>query len=178
MTTSSRSTPRARRAPSPIDAERLERLALHYVGRYATSRAKLAAYLRRKLRAAGWAGAGEPPVADVVGRLAALGYVDDRAFAAAKGAALARRGLGARRVALALDAAGIATEDRVADDGDAARASALRFAQRRRFGPFAAVTPDRAGIERALAAMLRAGHPLDLARRIVRASPGSEVDEL
>jgi len=34
----------------PLDAEGLERLGLFYAGRYATTRAKLADYLRRKLR--------------------------------------------------------------------------------------------------------------------------------
>jgi regulatory protein len=55
---------------------------------------------------------------------------------------------------------------------DGAWDAALRFAERRRIGPFAAVQADRPAREKALAAMLRAGHPPRLARRIVAARPG------
>jgi regulatory protein len=168
-----------RRERPPLDKAALEQAALFYAGRYATSRSKLRAYLARKLRERGWAGEGAPPIEDVVERMAALGYVDDRAFAAARGSALSRRGYGARRVGEALRAAGIEE-----DDGAEARAaaeagawaSALRFAERRRIGPFAAAAADRPGREKAIGAMLRAGHPAALARRIVSARPG-EIPE-
>jgi regulatory protein len=163
----------------PIDQESLEQRALAYAGRYGTSRAKLAAYLERKLRERGWSGDGEPPIADLVERMAALGYVDDRAFAAARAASLGRRGYGERRVGAALRAAGIEDEDSVdarASARDGAWPAALRFAERRRIGPFATTDGDRAARERALAAMLRAGHPYELAVKLVRARPG-EVPE-
>ena len=76
----------------PLDAERLERLALHYVGRYATTRAKLAAYLQRKLKERGWAGDSPPAVERLVERFSDAGYIDDAAFASARAAALQRRG--------------------------------------------------------------------------------------
>jgi len=162
-------------ARPPLDEAALEQAALRYAGRYATSRAKLKAYLERKLRERGWAGGGEPPLDALIGRMAARGYVDDRAFAAARGAALSRRGYGAGRLDAALRGAGIG-----ADDGAEARAAAadgawdaaMRFAERRRIGPFAAAQGDRPAREKALAAMLRAGHPPGLARRIVAARPG------
>ena len=67
---------------------RLEELALAYVARFATSSAKLDGYLRRKLRERGWAGEGEPPVARLVERFVALGYIDDLAFARARSGSL------------------------------------------------------------------------------------------
>ena len=163
----------------PLDAETLEQAALSYAGRYATTRAKLVAYLMRKLRERGWSGAGAPPVDALVERMAALSYVDDRAFASARAAALTRRGYGARRVGLALRAAGIEEEDGAearALAAEGAWEAALRFAERRRIGPFAAAEPDRPGREKALAAMLRAGHPVDIARRLVAARPGQVPD--
>lgn len=166
---------RHRRPARPLDGEALERLALFYAGRYAATRAKLRDYLKRKLRERGWKGAGEPPVERIVERFAELGYVDDRSFAAARAAALGRRGFGVRRVGQALKAAGIEEEDgapALEQAREEAWASALRFAERRRIGPFAAEAPDRPGREKALAAMLRAGHPVDLARRLVLAPPG------
>jgi regulatory protein len=168
-----------RKERPPIDGAALEQAALGYAGRYATSRARLAAYLERKLRERGWAGQEPPPVAALVERMAALGYVDDRAFAAGRAASLGRRGYGERRIAESLRAAGIG-EDDSGEAREAARQgawqAALRFAERRRIGPFAAAQAGREGQEKALAAMLRAGHPLELARRLVRARPG-EVPE-
>jgi regulatory protein len=175
-----RSLPGARKPRPPLDATHLRDLAFHYVGRYATTRAKLALYLRRKVRERGWAGDDAPPIEAVIDRCVELGFVDDAAFARARGEALSRRGFGARRVSADLRAAGIADDQRaaVADDARAiARDSALRFARRKRIGPFATVPMDRDACRRALAAMLRAGHDMALARRIVEAEPGSEIAE-
>ena len=111
--------------------------------------------------------------------MAALGYVDDQAFATARGTALGRRGYGVRRIDQALRAAGIAEVDGAAARGEAesrAWEAALRFAERRRIGPFAAAQSDRAGREKAIAAMLRAGHPMGIARRLASARPG-EIPE-
>ena len=163
----------------PLDAEGLERLGLAYAGRYSTTRAKLSAYLARKLRERGWDGPGEPPVERLVARFAELGYVDDRAFALARAGALLRRGYGGRRVDQALRAAGVEDED-----ADPARleakeggwAAALRFAERKRIGPFASEAADRTAREKALGAMLRAGHAMAMARRLVDAAPG-EIPE-
>ena len=166
---------RNRKVKPPLDAETLEQAALSYAGRYATTRAKLAAYLTRKLRERGWNGAGEPPTGRLVERMATLGYVDDRAFASARAAALSRRGYGARRIGAALRGAGIGDEDAADARGIAAASAwdaALRFAERRRIGPFARAEADRPAREKALAAMLRAGHPMHIARILVSARPG------
>ena len=45
---------RPRKTAQPLDGQRLDALALHYVGRFATTRAKLVQYLHRKLRERGW----------------------------------------------------------------------------------------------------------------------------
>ena len=82
-----------RKPRPPLDAAKLDELALSYVGRFSTSRARLKAYLGRKLRERGWAGTGEPPIEALTDKLAQLGYVDDRAFALAK-ARSRRRGSG------------------------------------------------------------------------------------
>ncbi len=158
----------------PLTRATLERLALHYVERYATTRAKLATYLQRKIRERGWDG-DRPDIDALVERMAERRYIDDRAFAIARAQSLTRRGYGRGRVALALRAAGV-------DDADTAAAraetdpqaldAALRFAERRRLGPFARAPADRPARDKALAAMLRAGHPLELARLLLRCAPG------
>ena len=172
-------THRHRNDRPPLDERSLEQAALSYAGKYATTRVRLAAYLARKLRDRGWDGAGDPPVERLVERMAALGYVDDRAFAATRAASLGRRGFGERRVSEALRAAGIGEEDGRDAREDARRGAwqaALRFAERRRIGPFAEREADREGREKALGALLRAGHPPDLARRLAYARPGEIPD--
>lgn len=166
---------RRRRVPRPLDPASLQDLALAYVARFATSRAKLLTYLRRKLRERGWEGEGEPDLDALAGRLAELKFLDDRAFAGMKAASLTRRGYGRGRVRMALQASGIGEADgaEALETAEAAgMAAALHFARRKRIGPHAAAAPDPAARDKALAAMLRAGHPFALAQRIVRAAPG------
>ena len=170
---------RARKPRPPLDQEGLERLALFYAGRYATTRAKLRTYLKRKVVERGWDGKAAPPIEALVEKLAGLRYVDDKAFAQARGAALTRRGFGERRVGEALRAAGIEEEDAEEAKGEAresAWTSALRFAERKRLGPYAQAPHDQASRQKAAGAMLRAGHPFGLVRRILNASPGEIPD--
>jgi regulatory protein len=178
MSARSNSPRTPRRPPPPLDAAALDRLALRYVERFATTRGKLADYLARKIRERGWEGEPADPQA-LAAKMAALGYVDDRAFAEMRAAALTRRGLGGGRVTTALRQARVGEEDaaavRPAVVGKAV-ATALAFARRKRIGPFAAVPADRAGQAKQLAQMVRAGHPFALARRIVAAAPGEEAE--
>jgi regulatory protein len=170
---------RPRKPRPPLDEEKLNELMLAYVAKFATSRAKLAAFLRRKVRERGWAGAGEPPVDDLVAKAARVGFVDDAAFALGKARSLTARGYGARRVSQALYAAGIGEADGEAARGharDDAVEAALRFARRRRFGPFAAAAADPKDREKQLAAMLRAGHGLRLSQVILKLEPGAAID--
>jgi regulatory protein len=168
-----------RREATPLDKSRLDELALAYVGRFATTRAKLGAYLSRKIRERGWAGEGAANLEAVVERLASLGYVDDAEYALSKARSLTSRGYGPRRVNQSLHQAGIGDED-----GEAARAlaagesveAALRFARRRRIGPFAAGIADPKERERILAAMIRAGHGFEISKAILSLRPGEEVD--
>lgn len=161
--------------PRPLDRAGLEGLALNYVGRFATSRAKLIAYLARKLREHGWEGAQEPPLETIADRLVALRYVDDQAYAAMKSGAMLRRGLGRRRIAEALrqDGIDVQTSAGAAPDATARWEAAERLARRRRLGPFALSPPDRAAREKQIAAFLRAGHDLETARLWIDAAPGA-----
>jgi regulatory protein len=166
--------------PRPtLNEERLKELALRYVGRFATSRAKLCAYLTRKIRERGWDGRQEPDLAGLAERFADCGYVDDAAFALGNARSLSGRGYGKRRLVEQLRAAGIEEEhgrDAHHHADEQAVAAALRFAERRRIGPFAAALADRAGREKAIAAMIRAGHGFALARAIAQLAPGATID--
>lgn len=174
------------RAPSDrsrkrLTATRLDELALAYVARFATSKAKLARYLTRKVRESEWIDESDAMAAceAAVQKMARLGFLDDRQYAAMRGGAMTRRGLGVRRVKAQLYVDGIASEDSgeaVAAAEDAAVAAAVGFARRRRFGPFATrAFDDPAQRERQVAAFARAGHSLALARRILAVPPGDEA---
>ncbi|MDE1916199.1 MAG: RecX family transcriptional regulator [Sphingomonadales bacterium] len=174
-----------RKAPRPLDAARLEEMALAYVARFATSAGKLEAYLTRKLRERGWAGdpedgdggyigAGRADIAAVIARFVELGYVDDAGFARMRSGSLLRRGYGSRRIAQDLSAAGI--EDSIrqdcAPDEAEARRAVLAMARRKGFGPFTReMTSDQSldpGLrERQMASLLRAGHGMAQARALL-----------
>jgi regulatory protein len=164
----------------PLDTAALDRLALRYVERFATTRARLVQYLVRKIRERGWEGAAADP-SQLAERLADLGYIDDRSFAEARARSMTRRGLGMRRVADALRHAGVDDDDKAAitpEIEEQAVDAALVFARRRRIGPFANEAADRDLRQRQLAQMLRAGHGFDLARQIIKMAPGEDVSVL
>jgi regulatory protein len=169
---------RKAREPKPLDAARLDELALTYVARFATSASKLERYLKRKLRERGWEGEREPDLAALVGRYVELGYVDDTAFARAKSGSLLRRGYGLRRVGEALREAGIeeAIREDVRPGERVERRAALAMARKRGFGPFGRESLGRERRQKQIAAMLRAGHPLDSAREMVDA-PSEDAAE-
>ena len=115
----------------------------------------------------------------IADRMERLQFLDDRQYAAMRAGAMTRRGLGVRRVKAQLYVDGIAPEDsgEAIDTAEgAAVAAAVGFARRRRFGPFAMRgADDPKQRERQLAAFLRAGHSLALARRILAIAPGDEA---
>ena len=168
-----------RKPRPPLDEAKLNELMLAYVARFATSRARLAAYLSRKLRERGWTGSGDPPVETMVAKAASLGFVDDAAFAMSKARSLTARGYGERRIGQVLHAAGIGEAEAEPARSQAREdsvAAAVQFARRRRFGPFAAQAPAPESREKALAAMVRAGHGFRLAKAILALPPGADVD--
>ncbi|TPG42444.1 regulatory protein RecX [Sphingomonas koreensis] len=171
---------RDRRPLPPLDRQSLDRLALRYVERFATTRARLAAYLDRKIRERGTDGDAIDTAA-IAQRFADLGYIDDRAFAEARMRSMTRRGFGERRIVGAFRQDGIAPEDAAAlspeIEGQAVEA-ALALARRKRIGPFAIDSVDRVQREKQLAAMVRGGHGFTLSRRIVAMEPGADLRDL
>ncbi|GGE01311.1 hypothetical protein GCM10011515_21350 [Tsuneonella deserti] len=172
---------RPRRKPPPLDAVKLEELALGYVARFATSGAKLESYLIRKLRERGWAGDRPPEPGAVVERFIAAGYIDDEVYARARSGGLLRRGYGPRRVAQALGAAGITEEVREAVRATEAeeRRAAVAFASRRKLGPWSRSgrETDRDTRQKQFAAMLRAGHGFEAARAVIEADSVTAAEE-
>ncbi|NNK47172.1 MAG: regulatory protein RecX [Altererythrobacter sp.] len=181
QTRSSRKT----RAITPLDQAKLRDLALTYVARFSTTRAKLVTYLHRKIRERGVEeGADKLDVDAVADRIVELGYIDDAAYAQAKSAGLLRKGYGGRRVDQALRAAGVDETIRsdVAPDEIHRRHAAMALASKRGFGPFgrdfdASHGIDLAKRQKQIAAMVRAGHDFAAAKAIVDASSMDEAEQ-
>ncbi len=177
-------------AAKPATAARLERVALHYLERYAASEAMVRQVLLRRVDRAVAAGltepaAGQAAVADVIGKLHRLGYLDDAAFARMRAGSLSRRGKSPRAVRETLRQKGIdpdmiegALDDLGQDigggEGDLALAAAIALARRRRLGPYRTPRAEGAKQEtpeqrrnRDLAALARAGFSFDIARQVI-----------
>lgn len=170
---------KGKRTPPPLDDEALRELALRYVGKYATTRAKLRTYLSRKLGERGWKGDSEPDLEAIAQRFAELGYIDDAAYALAQSRSFTARGFGKRRLTQKLRLAGIEESDGAAagEHADSQAVEAvLRFAERRRIGPFAPDSVDRLVREKWIAAMIRAGHSFALARAVSWMEPDGDID--
>ena len=177
---------RSRRGPDPATPASLEKAALWYLERYASTVANLEAVLMRRVRRSLDAHGGDPEplaqaVQEIAARFARAGLVDDRAFAEARVERLARSGKGGRLIRRHLIAKGVAEDladavlaarraDEIegAQDADPDLAAAIRYARRRRLGPWrtAARAENR---QRDLAALGRQGHDYETARAVVDA---------
>ncbi len=180
----------APRVKPPLTEANLRDLALHYAARFASTGARLEAYLARKIRERGLAEDADgrviaPDLPALVARLVELGYVDDDAYARMRARDLGERGYGARRVEETLRHAGVAEGLRQAHaPGEAAsRRAAALMARKRRLGPFGAPSEEgdplarRKAREKAVAAMLRAGHQYEHASFILGAASIADVEE-
>jgi regulatory protein len=170
---------RERKPPPPLNGEGLRAIAIRYVERFQTSRARLLRLLRQKIRQRGWQeGAAPPDPEGIADRMVELGYVNDAAFAGARTRGLVQRGMGAGRVKATLAAYGV-DGDVVAEallevDGWTA---AVDFARRKRLGPFGERKDDPKARMKQLAAMARAGHAYDVAKRVVDAESVESLSE-
>jgi len=178
------------RARPPLTEAKLRDLALHYAARFASTGARLEAYLHRKIRERGLAEDADGRTVEVdvpalVARLVELGYVDDDAYARMRARDLGSRGYGARRVDESLRHAGVeeGLRRRHAPDEAASRRAAALMAQKRRLGPFGAPAEgrdpltERKAYEKAVAAMLRAGHQYEHAKAILAARSTADVED-
>ena len=172
----------------PRAEQRLMNKAVHYLGRYTSSRQRLREVLqrfaRRKLdhfEPAEISRAINAVITDCV----RLCYVDDAAFAMTRArskrrggrSALAiRRSLAEHQIDDTLVDAALDAADETLADGELA--AALRHAVRRRIGPYARVEPDDATRQRHLASLARAGFSFDIARQVMACEDADAADAL
>ena len=150
-------------AKGEIEPELLERWALHYLGRYASSAENLRRVLTRRMRRHSPTApqAAARLIDSLVARYRAAGLLDDAAYAAGRVQSLHRRGGSLHAMRARLAAKGVSAAD-VADAisalsagvADPDIAAACAFARRRRLGPYRRSAADD---ERERAAFARAG---------------------
>jgi regulatory protein len=180
---------RSVRIPTP---ESLAQAALRYLARYAASEQSLRQALLNRLRRASllnenFAANAETQMAlrgvieNIIDRHRKAGILNDTAFAAMKTQSLRRSGRSRRAIQRSLSLKGVAAPlidmalaDHEDECADAEVNAATVLARRRKFGPFrrGEATPEQ--LRRELAAMARAGFPLDVARRVLQQSVTEE----
>jgi regulatory protein len=174
-----------------IDAALIERWALHYLGRYASSAEGLRRVLlrraRRRLEGDREAQAGTRPLIDaLVARYQSSGLIDDAAYAGAQARSRLRRGQSLRTIRAGLAAKGVGAEDAAAaldalreTGGDPDLAAAVAFARRRRLGPFRREPgSDEEGRDKALGAFARAGFARGAAEAVLACAGPEEAEVL
>jgi regulatory protein len=168
----------ARRPPGKVTEAYLQRAALAYLERFASSAANLKRVLQRRVaRRCRLRGedpeAFAPLVEAVVEKSRRSGLVDDAAYAEARVATLRRRGGSARAIRAKLAQKGIdrtTIAEALPEEPDAEENAAHALARRRRLGPYRA--EDRAPArEKDLAALARAGFSFEIARRVIDGEP-------
>lgn len=178
---------KSRKKPKKASAAYLERAALHYLERYASSSANLRRILmRRVLRSAEAHGTdpdeGARTIDALIARYQETGLLDDAGYSRMRAESLHRRGASARMTRMKLAAKGVAATDIDAALDALAEtvkepdlAAAVNYARRRRLGPWRRT--DRADYrERDLAALGRQGFAYDIAGRVVDAEDRDELE--
>jgi regulatory protein len=169
-----------------VTPEYLEKAALHYLERFATSGANLRRVLLRKVErsarehetdraeAAGW-------VEALLARLEKQGLLNDRLYAEGRVASLRRRGDSARTVRNKLAQKGVAAplvEDLLGREEEGSEfAAAVALARRRRLGPWRPEDKRTEMRDKDLATLARAGFSWDTVRRIVEAPTPEDLEE-
>jgi regulatory protein len=169
---------------SETGPELIERWALHYLGRYASSAENLRRVLTRRVRRR--FPEGVPAAAELIDALIARyresGILNDPAYAAARVQSLHRRGESTRAMRARLAAKGVSAAD-IADAVSGLRAAApdldltaaCAFARRRRLGPFRRAAADRM---RELGAFARAGFSRRVAEAVLACADVSAIEAL
>jgi len=175
-----------------IDAAQIERWALAYLGRFASSAENLRRVLLRRMRRRlpdDREAAAQAAVAidALVARYRVSGLVDDAAYAAGRARARLRRGQSLKTIRAGLAAKGVAAEDAAAaiaalreEGGEPDLAAAVAFARRRRLGPYrrlpaAAVNEFRL---KELGAFARAGFARAVAQAVLACATPEEAEGL
>ena len=167
-------------SPPAVTPAALETAALDYLERYASSVRNLKRVLMRRIERAARAGVidraeGRERVDTIVERLRERRFVNDESYADGRARSLSRQGRSRAAIKRTLAAKGVerdavdAALGALAEEGETDLRAALRFAKRRRLGPFRAAKERAERRARDLAALGRAGFSYEVACSVVDA---------
>ena len=171
--------------------KRLTNKALHYLGRYASTSARLEGILRKfaKLKL----GQADPILLDhmileVVESCIKLGYVDNEAFIRNQFRQGLRNGLSQQRILIRLAQKGINRELAVAvideqtgeasDKENIELAAALIYARKRSIGPYSRAEPHPLKNQRHLARLAKNGFAFDVVKQVMALPSADAADDL
>ena len=168
----------------------LERSALYYLERYASSSGNLRRRLLMKSKRSADAHGTDMDQAiawidALIEKLLLLGVLDDAKFAAMKVASLHRQGKAQRIIAQTLAVKGVgrgdiekALSDFTVEQPDGDLAAAIAYARKRKFGPWRikAVAPEKG--QKELASLARRGFSLEVARTVLAAATPTAAEAL
>jgi regulatory protein len=167
-----------------IGPELLERWAIHYLGRYASSAENLRRVLVRRVRRHMPEKLPQfsPLIDALVTRYCESGLLDDAKYAAGRVQSLHRRGASLKAIRAQLAAKGIASShiagavsELHSDAADPDFAAACVFARRRRLGPYRRAAADHA---RELGAFARAGFNRRVAEAVLAYADPAALEAL
>ena len=178
--------------PPAMTADYLRGATSQYLGRYVPSEYQLKQVLWRKIdknirvRGSGDRSAYEMMVVDELTYRQKTGDLDDVRFAAAWVESLHRRGKSKLQIRVKLQQKGIAKTTiakslEVLEEGeeDHALIAAIRYARKRRCGPFQLDPKKRIDRkQKDVASMMRAGHSYDCIKKIMACQTLDEIEEL
>ncbi len=178
-----------RKAPRKATPGYLENAGLYYLARFSSSCENFRRIMMRKVeKSARFHGTdmadGAAHVDALITRFVANGLLDDRAYAKSKTTGLHRRGYPERAIRSRLRGKGIA--DGIIDEALAELATeyenpqytaAVRYAKRRRLGPFGPGNDRTGRRNKDMAAMARAGFGFYEARLVVEAKSPRELED-
>ena len=168
----------------------LERSALYYLERYASSSGNLRRRLLLKAtRSAETHGTDLDEavlwIDALIAKLIRMGVLDDAKFAAMKVVSLHRQGKPQRIIAQTLSAKGLerADIDHAIGQFESERpnselAAAITFARKRKFGPWRMESPTPEPAKKELASLARRGFALDIARKVLTLSSAAAAEAL
>ncbi|MEX1306446.1 MAG: RecX family transcriptional regulator [Rhodovibrionaceae bacterium] len=176
------------RQPKKATPAYLERSALFYLERYASSvenlRRKLTQKVQRSAQVHGTdPQAGQEAIAALLERFQRSGLLDDRVYARGRCQSLLRQGLSLRGIRSRLRAKGVAEEiveevleELEEDRGGLDLKAAVAYARKRRIGPYRRASLRAENRERDLAALARRGFSYGTAARVVEAESAESLE--
>ncbi len=184
---------KAARIPKPISLERLQSYGLWYLSRYASSTSNLKRVLARRAEKVGRHHPIDRATATemidiVVEKLETAGFLDDGAYAESRTRSLYRGGASRRKIAAYLAQKGVdgatiaasfrALEEEIGTDRDLDLHAALRYAKRRRLGPYRESAKRVERRDKDIAALARTGFSIDIALKVIDADDLTELEEV